>query len=166
MATKTPTKRDKTPRNEPWAPYVAGDRDLHDVGTEPSMDGIEMVRSGIPAELLEMVARRMDVSLEKLYEILSIPRSTADRQRKKGGPLNAEHTERVMGLLRLVAKTERMVRESGDPTGFDAWIWMARWIVAPNGALGGRTPADFLDTADGRTLVMDFLSQMQSGAYA
>jgi hypothetical protein len=33
-------------------------------------------------------------------------------------------------------------------------------------ALGGKPPGEFMDTADGRMLVADLLSQEQSGTYA
>ncbi len=33
-------------------------------------------------------------------------------------------------------------------------------------ALDGKTPGDFMDTANGRTLVAGLVAQMQSGAYA
>jgi uncharacterized protein (DUF2384 family) len=56
--------------------------------------------------------------------------------------------------------------ESGEPEGFDAATWTANWLEEPNAALGGRAPGEFMDTADGRSLVAGLVAQMQSGAYA
>jgi hypothetical protein len=66
----------------------------------------------------------------------------------------------------LVTLVERIVLESGDPTGFDALAWTAEWLATPTRVLGGRRPNEFLDTADGRDLITRLIGQMQSGAYA
>ena len=58
------------------------------------------------------------------------------------------------------------VEESGDPTDFDAPAWTATWLDRPLPALGGRKPADFMDTAEGQQLVSNLIARMQSGAYA
>ena len=46
------------------------------------------------------------------------------------------------------------MEESGDPTGFNAAHWVAGWLSEPLTALGGRPPADLMDTAEGRPLVL------------
>jgi uncharacterized protein (DUF2384 family) len=65
-----------------------------------------------------------------------------------------------------VGQVQALVRESGNPEGFDAAQWTATWLQRPNPALGGRTPGDYMDTADGRELVASLVAQMQGGAYA
>ncbi|MYM95718.1 MbcA/ParS/Xre antitoxin family protein [Duganella vulcania] len=60
----------------------------------------------------------------------------------------------------------RRLVSSGDPTGFDAEHWLAGWLAKPLPALGGATPASYLDTFEGQKLVAELLSMMQSGAYA
>ena len=66
----------------------------------------------------------------------------------------------------LVGQVREMVAESGDPAGFDAALWLARWLQRPLPALGGRRPAEFMDTADGQSLVSTMVARMQTGAYA
>jgi hypothetical protein len=58
-----------------------------------------------------------------------------------------------------------MVEESGDPAGFDAAHWVADWLAKPLPALGGATPASYMDTFEGQKLVAELLSMSQSGAY-
>jgi uncharacterized protein (DUF2384 family) len=63
----------------------------------------------------------------------------------------------------------QIVAESGEfseSAGFDVARWTAEWLEEPNAALGGKSPGDFMDTADGRGLVSGLVAQMQSGAYA
>lgn len=74
--------------------------------------------------------------------------------------------ERNLAVARLVALADTIVRESGDPTGFDAAKWIGEWLQQPHPALGGRSPGELLDTTDGRCLVADLLARQQSAAYA
>ena len=59
-----------------------------------------------------------------------------------------------------------MVKESGDPEGFNAAEWLSRWLREPLPALGGQMPIKLLDTMAGQALVSQALSRIQSGAYA
>ena len=90
-------------------------------------------------------------------------------------PITAVHREATMTAnsrqpltftAQLIARVEQIVRESGDPDGFDAGRWVAAFLDAPSPALGGRRPADFIETSEGRTVVSALIGQMQSGAYA
>lgn len=148
-----------------WDDVLNGKRELADLETAPSLERIEMVRAGVPAAMLAFLAKRLGVSLEWIYETTGVARSTGDRKRRKGERLNQDQSERVMGLIRLIGQVRRIVEESGDPEGFDAAHWVADWLDAPLGALGGRRAADLMDTADGRALVTNLVGQMQAGTY-
>jgi putative toxin-antitoxin system antitoxin component (TIGR02293 family) len=80
--------------------------------------------------------------------------------------LNPDESERVMGIARLLGLAQSLVQESGELEKFDGARWVAAWLDRPLPALGGKHPGEFMDTADGRTLVADLLAQQQSGAYA
>jgi hypothetical protein len=64
----------------------------------------------------------------------------------------------------LVALVERIVQESGDPVDFDAVKWTTEWLEEANPALGGRKPAEFLDSGEGCAIVRGLVLRMQSGA--
>lgn len=130
------------------------------------VERIDWVRQGVPARLLVQLAEDMQVPRERLFGWLGIARATAQRKLRHDDRLGRDESERALGVARLVGQVERMVRESGDPSGFDAAQWTARWLQQANAALGGRTPGEFMDTADGRELVAGLIAQMQSGAYA
>lgn len=59
-----------------------------------------------------------------------------------------------------------MVRESGDPQGFNAAEWLSRWLRETLPALGGRMPITLLDPMASQALVSQTLSRVHSGAYA
>jgi putative toxin-antitoxin system antitoxin component (TIGR02293 family) len=136
---------------------------FYDVGR---VDRIGIVKAGLPARLLTTLADDMHVTRERLYGWLGLSRTTANRKVKVDDILSQDESERALGIARLVGQVERLVCESGDPQGFDAARWTASWLDQPNAALGGRSPGEFMDTADGRALVSGLVAQVQSGAYA
>jgi putative toxin-antitoxin system antitoxin component (TIGR02293 family) len=131
-----------------------------------NVDRIGIVKAGLPARLLTTLADDMHVTRERLYRWLGIARATANRKVKADEVLSQDESERALGIARLVGLVEKIVAESGEPAGFDAARWTATWLERPNNALSGKTPGDFMDTADGRALVAGLVAQMQSGAYA
>jgi putative toxin-antitoxin system antitoxin component (TIGR02293 family) len=108
----------------------------------------------------------MAIPKELLYKNLRLPRSTIDRKLRANEKLSPEHSERVIGLERLIGQVEAMVQESGDGTAFDAHVWLGDWLESPLPALGGARPGEYLDTMQGQDMVSSLLAQMQSGAYA
>ena len=67
---------------------------------------------------------------------------------------------------RLLEQVRTMVRQSGEPAGFDAAAWLSRWLSEPLPAFGGARPIGFLNTAEGEAQVSTILARMQSGAYS
>lgn len=79
--------------------------------------------------------------------------------------LSPEQSERILAAEKLIRQVQAMVEESGEPQGFDASQWLAKWLDTPLSALGGNPPADFMHTAEGRDLLPRLLATAQSGAY-
>jgi uncharacterized protein (DUF2384 family) len=61
----------------------------------------------------------------------------------------------------LTDMVETMVRESGNPAGFDSERWMSEGVPA----LVDRRPADLVGTPEGFERVKAVLLRIQSGAY-
>lgn len=130
------------------------------------IDRIAIIRGRVPATYVIALTESMRIPKERLYNTLNLARATVDRKIQKRQRLSQEESERILAVVRLIGQADAMVRESGDAGGFDAPTWTAEWLQRPHPALGGRTPGELLDTADGRALVADLLAQQQSGAYA
>jgi len=126
---------------------------------------IEMIRRGVPATTLNDIVRKMDVSKDSLYVTLRFPASTMDRKIRQNDTLSSEHTERLLGLERLIGQVEVMLIESGHDKKFDASRWVGAWLERPIPALGGSKPADYMDTIEGQEFISRLLAQSQSGAY-
>lgn len=131
-----------------------------------ALERVDIIRQGVPANVLVQIGSALDMSNDQLFSTLALPRSTVVRKIQNNEVLSAEQSERVVGLERLVGQVEAMVQQSGNPEGFDAGRWVGDWLQRPLPALGGKRPAEFMDTMEGQNLVARFLAQSQSGAYA
>ena len=127
---------------------------------------IALIRRGIPASTISRLSARMGMSKEFLLSSLGLSRATISRKEKDAIVLSSDESERVLGVENLIAMVQTMVEESGDPTGFDAARWVSEWLTEPLPALGGETPASYMDTFEGQKLVANLLAMSQSGAYA
>jgi putative toxin-antitoxin system antitoxin component (TIGR02293 family) len=127
---------------------------------------IALVKRGIPAGDVFKIAKTIGRPKERLMKVLGLPRATVDRKARAHQPLSIEHGERLIGFSKLVGQVQVMVEQSGDPTGFDAAKWLGEWFERPLPALGGKCPAEYMDTSEGQQLVSSLIAKMQSGAYA
>jgi putative toxin-antitoxin system antitoxin component (TIGR02293 family) len=132
----------------------------------PPQGRIAVIRQGIPASMIGSLSTRMGISKEMLLTSLGLSRATISRKERQATALSPDESERVLGVEALIGLVQKMVNESGDPVGFDAARWVGRWITGPVPALGGKTPASYLDTFEGQKLVANLLAMSQSGAYA
>lgn len=133
--------------------------------SEP-LERVEAIKSGVSATLAVAVAGKMGVPKERLFTTLGISRATIDRKVRENKNLSADEGSRVLGMARLVGQVQALVEESGNPEGFNAAEWIAGWLERPLPALGGRKPAEFMDTAEGQAMVANVLERAQSGAYS
>ncbi|MEA3150024.1 MAG: hypothetical protein QOD56_963 [Gammaproteobacteria bacterium] len=130
------------------------------------VDRVNIVKDGVPALYVNVLTACMGMPKDKFYRTIGLMRATVDRKVRASKLLNQDESERVMGIARLVGQAQSLVQDSGGSEDFDAARWIAAWLDRPLPALGGKVPGEYMDTADGRTLVADLLAQQQSGAYA
>jgi putative toxin-antitoxin system antitoxin component (TIGR02293 family) len=130
------------------------------------MELVTLVKRGVPAESVQALAKLMSISKERLADTLGLASATVNRKSRDHKPLSSDESSRVVGMARLVGQVQAMVEESGDPEGFDAATWVAQWLEEPLPALGGRRPAELMDTPEGQSLVSNLVARLQTGAYA
>jgi len=129
------------------------------------LEAVALVKRGVPARFLTRISRDMDRPVRYVVKTIGLPQSTASRKVGRDSTLNADESERVLGIAKLIGQVQTIVEQSGDAKGFDAGKWVAKWIETPQPALGGKRPDELMDTADGRRLVSELIARMQSGAY-
>lgn len=127
---------------------------------------ITIVRQGVPAERLIEIGAGLHRSKEWLFRTLKLPRSTMDHKIRQHERLSPEHSERVVGLERLIGQVQAMVEATETAPDFNACRWVGQWLDHPIPALGGAKPADFMDTLQGQALVSRLLAQAQAGVFA
>lgn len=66
----------------------------------------------------------------------------------------------------LKGVVDRVIRESGNSSGFDSERWISGWIEEPNPAFRGRRPIEMFDEPGGFERVRCLLLRIQSGAYS
>jgi putative toxin-antitoxin system antitoxin component (TIGR02293 family) len=132
----------------------------------PATDRVEVAKRGVPAAVVAQLAKAAGESKEHMVSLLGLSRATVDRKARANQALSVVEGERVIGFAKLVGQVQTLVNESGDPEGFDAARWLAQWLERPMPALGGRPPAEYMDTAEGQQIVAGLLERTRGGAYA
>lgn len=131
----------------------------------PPIERVAFIRKGFSARSAKNLLSNMSIDQASMFRALNIKTATINKKSAQDEYLAQSDAERILGLAKLLGQVQAMVEESGDPKGFDAAVWLSRWLREPLPALGG-APMDFLDTMEGQALVSQALAQMQSGAYA
>lgn len=133
------------------------------------VDRIDLIRSGVNAADFKNFVSRLDIQQEKVFTMLDIATATVNRKASRNESLSREDSEKIVGMAKLFGQVEAMLEESGDPDlmrDFDAARWLTHWMEEPIPALGGATPADYMDTIEGQEMISRLLATMQTGAYA
>lgn len=161
----TARKQRSTARGALWRDVLTRRRTLASLYPFDAIERMGIVKEGVPAGLLSVLAEDMAITKDKLYKTIGLARTTANRKLRDRKVLSQDESERAMGITRLIGQVSTIVLESGGPVGFDAAQWVAEWLDQPQPALAGRRAAELMDTADGRSIVFDLIAKMQSSAY-
>jgi putative toxin-antitoxin system antitoxin component (TIGR02293 family) len=132
----------------------------------PATKRVEVAKRGVPAAFVSNLAKATGESKEHVIALLGLSRATVDRKARANQALSVVESERVIGFAKLVGQAQAMVNESGDAAGFDAAKWVAGWLERPMPALDGRSPGEYMDTAEGQQIVAGLLERARSGAFA
>ena len=124
-------------------------------------------REGVSGRLVKDLAAKMDISAARFYAILGVPKATLESKAAKGEVISGAGGQAALSMVRLLGQAEAILERSTSPEakGFDVAKWLGSWIEQPQPALGGRKPADFLDTPTGFEIVSKALGALESGSY-
>jgi putative toxin-antitoxin system antitoxin component (TIGR02293 family) len=117
---------------------------------------VETIRSGMPASVVDALARTVRLTQSELAAALGIPERTLAR-RKVEGVLNSDESAKFVRLARVIARSSE-VFEGLEPS--------LHWLKSPNAALSGATPLSLLDTDVGAETVLDTLGRIEHGVFA
>jgi putative toxin-antitoxin system antitoxin component (TIGR02293 family) len=120
-------------------------------------DLAELVREGLPATSVTVLAGRLDIGSTMLSEKLGIPLRTLSRRLSLRSRLTSTESDRMVRLARVFATAVEMIGEEDKAV---------EWLQTPNRALGGKKPLDELDTDVGAREVEDLLGRIAYGVYS
>lgn len=133
-------------------------------------DPIQLIateREGVAGVFVKDLAKRMAIPAQRMFAILGVPKATAEKKVAGGELLTGSGGRAAVGIARLLAIASEIVADSTAPeaAGFDTARWLGQWLETPQPALGGRKPADLIDTPTGLEVVARLLGAIESGAY-
>lgn len=128
---------------------------------------VDLERRGVEGRFLKDVSRRLDVPQLHVFDMLGVPKATAEKKVAAGEVISGSGGQAAIGMARLIAKAQEIVANStaDEARDFDAARWLGKWLDVPQPALGGRKPSELLDTPTGLDVVLKVLGAIESGAY-
>ncbi len=116
----------------------------------------ELVRAGLPAQALFLLAKKLDLRQAEISEKIGIPQRTLTRRLQRHARLTAAESDRTVRLAQVyTAAIEALGSEEKA----------AQWLKTPNRALRGGRPLDQVDTDPGVREVEDVLGRIAYGVY-
>jgi putative toxin-antitoxin system antitoxin component (TIGR02293 family) len=140
---------------------------VRQVARATPLELVEIERQGVLGSFIKDLSRRMEIPSSRIFTILGVPKATAEKKAAAGEKVEGRGGQAAIGMVRLLGIAQEIVANStaAEAKTFDATKWLGQWIERPQPALGGRKPADLLDTPTGVELVARLLGSLESGAY-
>jgi putative toxin-antitoxin system antitoxin component (TIGR02293 family) len=131
------------------------------------MQIVDLERTGVHGAFIKALSKRMDIPSSRIFRILGVPKATAEAKALAGKMVAGQGGQAAIGLVRLLGIAQGLVADSTarESKGFDAARWLGQWIERPQPSLGGRKPADLINTPTGVDVVARLLGSIASGSY-
>jgi putative toxin-antitoxin system antitoxin component (TIGR02293 family) len=136
---------------------VLGGNSIFPHPIQKATDLEEQVRAGLPASTVTVLAEKLCMHRSEVAARLNIPARTLSRRLATSQRLTHDESDRAMRMARVVALAQEVLGADDKA---------ARWMVAPNRALGGDRPFDRLDTELGVRSAEEILYAIAYGMYS
>ncbi|PYV59350.1 MAG: antitoxin [Acidobacteria bacterium] len=136
---------------------ILGGRKMLGRSVKKADDLAELVREGLPAGSVKLLAEKLDMGSTALSRKLRIPQRTLTRRLSHRSRLTAAESDRTVRLARVYASAVEMIGDEHKAV---------EWLQTPNRALGGEQPLEKLDTDIGAREVEDILGRIAYGVYS
>jgi putative toxin-antitoxin system antitoxin component (TIGR02293 family) len=135
-------------------------------GAEP-LQLIATERDGVASVFVKDLASELRIPSQRMFAMLGVPKATAEKKIAAGELLAGSGGRAALGIARLLGMAQAMVDGStaAAAADFDTARWLGEWLERPQPALGGRKPAELVDTPTGLAVVTRLLGAIESGAY-
>jgi putative toxin-antitoxin system antitoxin component (TIGR02293 family) len=112
---------------------------------------------GLEPEVALDLAKRLDISQDRLSELAQIAKTTLHRRIKEHQPLAQDESERVIRLYSVYQKAVEVFADEERA---------ARWFSSHPKALGGKTPLEFMETEPGARYIEKLLGRIEHGVFS
>lgn len=128
---------------------------------------VDIERRGVAGRFVKDLAKRMEIPAVRIFDMLGLPKATVEKKVTAGELVSGSGGQAALGMARLIGIAQDIVANSTAPQaqGFDAPQWLGRWLERSQPSLGGRRPAELIDTPTGVEVVARLLGAIESGAY-
>lgn len=128
---------------------------------------VEVERNGVDGRFLKDLSKWIDLPAARVFAMLGVPKATAEKKAMQGAIVGGSGGQAAIAVAKLLGTAKAIVENSTSPEakGFDSAKWLGQWLERPQPALGGRKPADLIDTPTGVEVVAKLLGAIESGAY-
>jgi putative toxin-antitoxin system antitoxin component (TIGR02293 family) len=128
---------------------------------------VEMERHGVAGRVVKELARRLEMPAVRVFDMLGVPKATVEKKALTGDVVSGSGGQAALGVAKLIGMVEDIVANSTakEARQFDAAKWLGQWLERPQPSLGGRKPAELIDTPTGVEVVARLLGAVESGAY-
>jgi putative toxin-antitoxin system antitoxin component (TIGR02293 family) len=153
-------KQGRATKGDPW--NVTAKSNLAAYIQSLGMDGgsaidvIAKIQAGFPYRVLEGFERSTSLPIAVIARLVSIPQRTLTR-RKQSGRLQPDESERLFRVARVIEKAVQLFEGDREAA--------MRWFQAPQPALDGRKPIDFVRTEVGGREVEDLIGRLEHGVF-
>lgn len=114
------------------------------------------VEEGLPTQAIDAAVQGGILAQQDIH-LLVVTKRTLQRRRDERQRLNAEESDRLARLIRVIARAEVALDDSAKAES---------WIREPNRALQGRRPMDLLGSDVGARAVEKILGRIEHGIYS
>ena len=128
---------------------------------------VEAERYGVDGRFLKDLSKRIDIPAVRVFTMLVVRKATAEKKAMQGAIVSGSGGQAAIAIAKLLGTAKAIVENSTSPEAkdFDSAKWLGKWLERPQPALGGRKPADLIDTPTGVEIVSRLLGAIESGAY-
>lgn len=122
-----------------------------------SDDFAALIRAGLPATIITVLAARLALHRMDVARRLGIPPRTLTRRLSQHARLTVEESDRAARMARIIALASEILGAKEKASS---------WLLTPNRVLGGRLPIDEIGTDPGYRSVEDVLYGIAYGMYS
>lgn len=150
-----------------YKPRLGVDHFVLQVADADPLAMVETERHGVDGGFLKDLAKRLGLPASRVFDMLGVPKATAEKKSAAGELVAGSGGQAAIGVAKLIAIAQEIVANStaAEAKDFDAARWLGQWLERPQPSLGGRKPAELIDTPTGIEVVSRLLGSIESGAY-